>query len=78
MIGSVGMINPILYILGEQDYLAKVQWAVGLIFLILILCTVPYYGIKGCLFSFGICKLLYIYFLITKLKNKYKLSIFPI
>ena len=36
IVGSAGMLNPMFYILGQQEFLAKLQWIIGLIFVVLI------------------------------------------
>ena len=78
IVGSAGMLNPMFYILGQQEFLAKLQWIIGLIFVVLIFLAVPIYGIKGCIIVFAICKGFYIMTLGVRLKTKHNLSILPI
>ena len=72
------MLNPLFYILGEHAFLAKMQWLIGISFVLLIIISVPFYGVKGCLLAFGICKIIYVGLMIIRLRLKYKLSVFPI
>jgi len=78
LLGSVGMLNPMYYIIGQQEFLAKLQWAVGLLFLFLIFVSVPIYGITGCVISFAFCQLIYVSVLAIRLKIKHDFSILPI
>jgi O-antigen/teichoic acid export membrane protein len=76
--GAAGMLPSLYYILGEQDFLAKFQWALGLFFVTLIFVLVPFYGLIGCLIAFAFCQSLYVVILGVRLKIKYGLSILPI
>ena len=75
--GSQGILNPIYYILGEQTFLAKLQWIVGLFFTVSVILTVPIYGISACIMSLGICQAIYLLILVFRLKFKHGLSMLP-
>lgn len=76
--GASGILNPMYYIIGQQDFLAKCQWAIGLCFLASVLLTVPSYGITGCLIAFVVWQAAYVLTLGIRLKVKHNLSILPI
>ena len=76
--GASGIIRPLFYILGEQDFLAKSQWIIGLIFTTLVLTMVPIFGLTGCLVSFGFCETIFFIILVIRLHYKHNLSILPI
>jgi O-antigen/teichoic acid export membrane protein len=76
--GSAGILPDIFYLLAQQKFLAKLQWALGLSFFALILITVPSYGLEGCLVSFAFCQIVYIVILNVRLITKHKLSFLPI
>ena len=76
--GASGIIRPLFYILGEQDFLAKSQWIIGLVFTSLVLTTVPIFGLAGCLVSFGFCETIFFIVLAIRLHYKHNLSILPI
>ena len=78
MKGASGIIRPIFYILGEQDFLAKCQWVIGIIFTISILVAVPQYGLLGCIVPFGICEITYTIILLVRLYKKHNLSLSPV
>ncbi len=75
--GASGMLNPMYYILGDQTFLAKLQWALGLFFTGLVVTTVPVYGLEGCILSFAICEILYVIILLIRLQTKHNLSLSP-
>ena len=75
--GASGMMKPLYYILGEQEFLAKIQWTIGLSFTGLVLTTVPIYGVIGCILSFALCELIYFMILVTRLYKKHNLSLMP-
>lgn len=74
--GSVGILNPLYYILGDQEFLAKLQWLLGSFFALLVIIFVPIYGIEGCIAAFGLCEVLYVLTLINRLTNKHNLGLF--
>ena len=76
--GSVGMLAPMYYILGQQAFLAKLQWSLGLLFTALVLITVPIYGIEACIFSLALCEGLYIIITATRLRIRQNFSILPV
>ena len=75
--GASGMLKPLYYILGEQDFLAKIQWTIGLSFTGLVLITVPIYGVIGCILSFALCEAIFLMILVTRLYKKHNLSLVP-
>jgi hypothetical protein len=76
--GALGILNPMYYILGDQEFLAKIQWGLGIFFASLVLIFVPIYGIAGCIAAFFLCEILYAITLLIRLKSKHKLSLLPI
>ena len=76
--GSAGILNRMYYILGEQAFLAKVQWSLGLFLTACVLLTVPIYGLMGCIISLAICEVTYFTIMATRLKIKFNFSISPI
>jgi len=75
--GASGIIRSLYYILGEQDFLAKCQWIIGIIFTILVLTAVPVYGIIGCVICFAFCEIIYCLILLIRLHKKHNLSLSP-
>jgi O-antigen/teichoic acid export membrane protein len=75
--GASGMMKPLYYILGEQDFLAKIQWAIGLSFTGLVLTIVPIFGVIGCILSFALCELIFFIILVRRLHKKHHLSLMP-
>ena len=75
--GASGMLNPMYYILGDQMFLAKLQWALGTFFTGLVITTVPVYGLEGCIASFAICETFYVLILLRRLQRKHNLSLSP-
>jgi len=73
---AVGILNPFFYILGDQRFLAKLQWLLGLFFASLVIIFVPTYGLMGCIAAFGLCELLYVITLINRLTNKHNFNLF--
>ena len=76
--GASGMMKPLYYILGEQDFLAKCQWTIGLFFTTSVLITVPIYGLIACITSFAVCEFIYLIILLVRLNNKHNLSLSPL
>lgn len=76
--GASGLMKPLFYILGEQDFLAKCQWIIGLFFTTSVLILVPVYGLTACVTSFAICEIVYLIILLERLSKKHNLSISPI
>jgi len=76
--GAAGIMRPLYYILGEQKFLAKCQWIIGLFFTTSVLITVPFYGLIACISSFAVCEIIFFLILLFRLKAKHKLSISPI
>jgi O-antigen/teichoic acid export membrane protein len=76
--GVSGLMRPLFYVLGEQRLMEKLNWMIGLTFAALILIFVPFFGLIGCLISFGLCELLFFIILVVKLNKKYGFSILPI
>lgn len=74
--GAVGILNPFFYILGDQEFLAKLQWLLGLFFASLVITIVPTYGLEGCIAAFGLCEVLYVITLINRLTNKHNFNLF--
>tara|TARA_B110001450_G_scaffold245457_1_gene258510 strand:- start:5313 stop:6542 length:1230 start_codon:yes stop_codon:yes gene_type:complete len=76
--GATGMVAPMYYILGQQAFLAKLQWLLGLFFTALVLLLVPIYGVVSCLFSLAFCEAVYVITIVSRLKMKQNFSISPI
>ena len=74
---SVGLLHPMYYILGDQGFLGKLQWSIGLLFTFLVITTVPIYGLYACMFSLIFCECLYVLITATRLKTTHNLSILP-
>ena len=76
--GSAGILNPMLYVAGEEKFLAKSQWIIGMLFLSMIFLLVPKMGINGCALAFLICQIIYVIVLSIQLKMKTGLFIIKI
>jgi len=75
---SVGILHPMYYILGDQAFLGKLQWIIGIFFTFLVIALVPSYGLKACIFSLIFCQSVYILISLSRLKIKHNLSLSPI
>ena len=75
---SFGLLHPMYYILGDQAFLGKLQWSIGILFTILVILTVPIYGLNACIFSLIFCESFYVLITSYRLKVRHNLSILPI
>ena len=75
--GASGMMKPLYYLLGEQDFLAKMQWTIGLSFTALVLIMVPIFGVIGCITCFAVCESVCLLILVARLYRKHHLSLMP-
>jgi len=78
IIGTFGLLPQVTYLIGEHQFIAKMNWLFGLTFFAMILAIVPFYGLKGCLFSFAFCHIAYLSILYINLYRKHKLNFLPV
>jgi O-antigen/teichoic acid export membrane protein len=75
--GASGMLRPLFYILKDQDFMAKYNWIMGIIFTILVLTIVPTFGLVGCVIAFAASELTFIAILTLRMHKKFNFSIMP-
>lgn len=75
--GASGLLRPLFYLLKDQDFMAKYNWIIGIIFTILVLILVPIFGLIGCVIIFGICELTFITILAVRMHKKFNISVIP-
>ena len=78
IISAVGIVGPMLLIVGQQKFLAILQWSLGLSFMICIIIIAPIYGIQGGVMLFCFFQLLASFMMVLKLKKITTLSTFQI
>jgi O-antigen/teichoic acid export membrane protein len=71
--GATGILNPLFYILEEQEYLKKIQWILGVLFTILVFLLTIRYGVMGCMIAFGTIQIIFILILIKRLQKNHNL-----
>lgn len=77
IISSVGILGHLLLIIGEESFLAKIQWVLGIIFSICISISALNFGLIGSVITFGIFQIIVNILMISRLRVKTGLSSHP-